>query len=623
MDVRTGKETPQVQAAADDTAVPFVHPKVDIGDLQDNGKLYSDEEIKNFKHHAKVNTIDSSRNPVVRFQKNQLGENQKYPITVVDGEMYAIYKGVKQKKALGRGSFGKTKLMQNLETGEWVVLKVIKVNDLKYFQDKLASARQEERNLTNLHNNTQIKMYEREYLDSNDNTQIQFEIIMPLAHGATVEAIAKNRKMPTINWLMMCKSIIAASQRVIDAKMLHRDYKGENMLYDPVTNITTPIDLGLAIEEDQANRHTRPCGTPDFMAPEIEYPPDGKCIYSEATEVYSLGITLAETLGIKIERNFELIHLSETKEFKEKIQDKDARKEIIELLHKMIDNNPEKRPKLSKCATLIQAIQQKFSTSHLHVISKINQLAYVDISTLGNMLDEHGQVRKEYEKQFQEMMKALKAADVIQLIANDFSKEKVQARNVKHALLREGLQVMESIVLANQADKRIVILNDNARALEKKDDRIYHAFYMKEPPTTPIPTSSNGPSIPEIIVDFENPKKTNAYREEMQNRIIISPDRISKVREKIDGQLSKIKDDRRKEQIQIFLKNLADGNTPLDYNTLLNKLKELETSLLQGRNKGFAQFFERTFGARITTSTKLVKEIETELKQDLGRHRRR
>src|SRR4029078_12052510 len=103
----------------------------------------------------------------------------------------------------------------------------------------------------------------------NKHGEKQIEIIMPLEVGMEVRAFAKKRKMWTNNWLRLGKSMLEGIRDLhANVGLYHRHIKPENMLYDPVTNRSKPIDLGSAVLITQANTRGR-VGSPLFMAPEI------------------------------------------------------------------------------------------------------------------------------------------------------------------------------------------------------------------------------------------------------------------------------------------------------------------------------------------------------------------
>jgi serine/threonine protein kinase len=125
-----------------------VPKKVDFSDLRDleNGLLLETDLAK---------TIQEMGLPEGRYSKAQIGEllgwpkepkDKAFPVGIIvdkEGEFFTIYKGVKQGKALGEGAFGKVKLVQNMQTGEW---KVLKVQELQH-KNSEEIAKQEHDNL--------------------------------------------------------------------------------------------------------------------------------------------------------------------------------------------------------------------------------------------------------------------------------------------------------------------------------------------------------------------------------------------------------------------------------------------------------------------------------------------
>src|SRR3990167_9350378 len=98
--------------------------QVDIDHLHDNMKLLSDDEIK--KVLEKINQIHSrcGDTPQTEFSKKCFPDISHYSIRYINEILYAVYLGVKHRKHLGEGNYGRVKLAQNLKTGEWIAYKI-------------------------------------------------------------------------------------------------------------------------------------------------------------------------------------------------------------------------------------------------------------------------------------------------------------------------------------------------------------------------------------------------------------------------------------------------------------------------------------------------------------------
>src|SRR3990167_7335522 len=203
------------------TLIPYLHPKVDLSDLHENGKLLSDQEIEIIRriHH------DDGRLLKRILQRNPELKGVHFSIQKQDDELYAIYRGKKKDKQLGAGSFGSAKLAQNLNTGQWVVVKIIKADKQPSNQDKdieiETSALQK------------VNLFKKNYKRTNKNSQEQFEIIMELGIGNNLEKLSQSpTKLPTQRWIGICIATLRSIKKLHEQGILHCDIKPANLTYD-------------------------------------------------------------------------------------------------------------------------------------------------------------------------------------------------------------------------------------------------------------------------------------------------------------------------------------------------------------------------------------------------------
>lgn len=105
-------------------SLPSAPKKVNLDDLSLDGKLLSNESVA--KTISKIERIKDSLPKkgqfARRFKKNEL--DTPYDIIAFDNNYYAVYYGLKRNADLGAGGFGYVKLVQNIKTGDWAVLKL-------------------------------------------------------------------------------------------------------------------------------------------------------------------------------------------------------------------------------------------------------------------------------------------------------------------------------------------------------------------------------------------------------------------------------------------------------------------------------------------------------------------
>lgn len=261
--------------------IPNIHRKVDIKDLDANGKLIPEENWDAVK--LAVDRLIREKGKGGRITKQALNAVLKYEgihvnfsITKHGDKYFAIYKGKKHDKSLGAGGLGSVKLVQDIDSGKWYAFKIMKIPNKNY------------RDLANKEVNA--LSIAKQLQGSEDRVEKgQFEMVMELGQGVSLLEFAgdRRRKMPAAKWLDMGISALKGIADLHQHGLYHRDIKGENLLADPTSASAKPIDLGFGIP--RGNQSTvsddRTCGTPGFFAPEVL----NTGSFSEKTEVYALG----------------------------------------------------------------------------------------------------------------------------------------------------------------------------------------------------------------------------------------------------------------------------------------------------------------------------------------------
>ncbi len=189
---------------------------------------------------------------------------------------------------LGRGSFGSVLLGQDIDTGEWVAIKLF------------------------LENNEESKssiIRENETLESLGLlvSALENASVMKLAYGSNLsnslfDEEGHRRPMSPHEKLALCLDLVKNLQHLHDAKFIHCDLKLENMMWDPKTQKSHIIDVGLAQKMDLHGQYvtSSQMGTLGYMAFEIVNPlSKGHVIYSRQSDNYALGLVLAMILSDK------------------------------------------------------------------------------------------------------------------------------------------------------------------------------------------------------------------------------------------------------------------------------------------------------------------------------------
>ncbi len=210
---------------------------------------------------------------------------------------HAFYIG--KEKILGEGSFGKVKHQQNLLTKE---IDVVKIPKKKPVPGTAESAISKEAGLllttAERDDEKEIEYQFLKYAGRHDllyHTDFNFETNYPGKTRKPEEIISFEDRLSAGIDLFKKMKVMHEEQRI-----LHRDLKAQNIMYNQATKEVTIIDYGLSkkMPADGIFKHNIIEGSPHMMAPEVRTPDrSGNYEYSVATDVYAGGATLMELFG--------------------------------------------------------------------------------------------------------------------------------------------------------------------------------------------------------------------------------------------------------------------------------------------------------------------------------------
>ncbi len=335
--------------------------KVDPTFLSDNGKLYTDREIAHIKKtiQSEVPGKDNYYVPRTKIKfTNDL--DGPFSVTRIEGQYYAIYPGKKNGSHLGEGAFGKTKLAQNLDTGEWVVIKIMRNRD------------EHEARLSKIAGLGLSSLYSRE--SHKDKSIKKHEFVISLAHGEEMLNFLVDDTIPFNERMQAAKELVKQYSELHQKGILHMDAKLENAFYDNNTKTVTILDYGLSQRMNANGQYIGThCGTPTYIPSEIR-PGRNTNVFSEKTEAFSIGVMMAETLGFELE----LANGTEDKLWAEykPVLPPDAsnqqQRELATLINLMINTNPVMRPSLDAVTKELNRIETRPIPPYInHLLSAI------------------------------------------------------------------------------------------------------------------------------------------------------------------------------------------------------------------------------------------------------------
>lgn len=350
-----------------------IHPLARATDFHANQKLLSDEQITQLKtalaHETEDRRYSKKYLSSLGIDINRGGILRLWDKSSQEYILYATYKTYLGKSIiLGEGAYGRIKLIQNLKTGEFLAIKILRQHiDEKENIKHIEYAKQESYylNLFGLGENRVISKA------TFDNEYTKQSFILKLIPGLPLNTVLLHKNLTIEERLQISLSILYKVKEIHDKNFLHRDIKLENILYDPITSQVTLIDFGLMCEAN--TKFTEIVGTNTYLSPEAKK--NGK--YSYASDIFALHLVLTAILPLSKD-----IFLKEYTESFKKIREILTSNEIyaLEVLIKKMGNPyPEKRCSLAYAIGTIKELLQKRLKLHEQYLpdSNLNLLDYL------------------------------------------------------------------------------------------------------------------------------------------------------------------------------------------------------------------------------------------------------
>lgn len=184
--------------------------------------------------------------------------------TVLKGSNANSYQIV---RTIGRGSMGVVFLAKEVETGQQVAIKTLALTE-EFDSDQIADIRarffREAETAGRLKHSCIVSI-----LDSGELHNLAW-IAMEYLPGQSLEAwTAPDRLLPLTDVLIIVRQVALALDYAHKQKVVHRDIKPGNIVYDPETRKVSVTDFGVARMTDiNRTRTGLVLGTPAFMSPE-------------------------------------------------------------------------------------------------------------------------------------------------------------------------------------------------------------------------------------------------------------------------------------------------------------------------------------------------------------------
>ncbi|MGQ3888583.1 protein kinase domain-containing protein [Legionella sp. CNM-1927-20] len=300
----------------DEITLPYIPLKVNLEDLSPDNKLLTNQQIAQAIKDIEIiknksHKIFKKKPFAQRFKKAEL--NTPYDIIVFNKNYYAIYYGAKQNKHVGSGGFGYVKLVQNLKSGEWAILKLTVVdkkhNEYVLLQKVDLALGYLERTLPMHKENSFVKYQQRQNRNGAATwwSPRQANLLMKLADGIPLDELARgNYNLPISKWIEIILQVSKEYKKLKNKNIIHKDLKPKNIFYSFEKNKATIIDLGGSRKKSLfvTKKLEKEIYTMGYVAPELLF----KTHYNEATDIYALGKTFLHLLDLN---NYHLSHIKD------------------------------------------------------------------------------------------------------------------------------------------------------------------------------------------------------------------------------------------------------------------------------------------------------------------------
>jgi len=366
--------------------LPFLPSQVNIQHIYPNGKLLSDSQIDKIKKLDAMLIIKGKGKD--RYSKKEL--NTDYSIIKINDQYFAIY------TTLGEGGKGKAKLMQNLDTGEWTSLKIIKNEVGSAHSSAKSDVKKEMKGLIasdqNIGDSPVIHKAAGRDEAGHLTTFEKYSMGMKYAHGVEMANyfLESTPDISSTKYLEYGLAFLKAyKEQVADKNNVHRDIKLENAILDLATGKVTIVDSGSVISKSEAKIPLRErVGTETYKAPEISGALTDSYLYTEATDMWAAAISLARmyhfTDDDEVDDYGNMASKFLTFEGTEDnpcFPDDETRRQVHQFLKKMLELDPLKRE-----FTSVDAAMMEFEKiiAPIPKLDKTRHIAILDINEYFN-----------------------------------------------------------------------------------------------------------------------------------------------------------------------------------------------------------------------------------------------
>lgn len=188
-------------------------------------------------------------------------------------------------KALGKGNFGRVYLARHRKSGWICALKVLIKKRIENEEMERDVRREIE-----VHSNLRHPGIIGFYAWFHDEKRIVL-VLEYAAGGELYDVLQRAVRFPEPRAAKYISQVASSLLHLHGKHIMHRDIKPENILVGVYGELKL-ADFGLSVHAPE-NRRTTPCGTPDYLAPELTF---AMARYTNAIDLWALGVLTYEFL---------------------------------------------------------------------------------------------------------------------------------------------------------------------------------------------------------------------------------------------------------------------------------------------------------------------------------------
>jgi len=196
------------------------------------------------------------------------------------------YHHIQLTNLIGRGTFSKVFLSNDIETGETIAVKVM---DLNRFEEEFNSEVSIMMALT--HKGIDVGYRSSEIDEDNDIGYIYMNFVPFPTLAEYIERVPVG--IQESQAISIFQNLVKVIEELHGCNIAHNDLKPENIFIDPRSNDLSVIDFGLSSIVKDNEYETKSCGSPLYMSPERL----NNEIYDPLlADIWSMGVILYEML---------------------------------------------------------------------------------------------------------------------------------------------------------------------------------------------------------------------------------------------------------------------------------------------------------------------------------------